>query len=226
MSEQSAQERSHTRNLALAGVAVLGVGAIAYLAVPGLSGVSAASAAAHVIAPSAHAGTESPIPGPMPGAPTQRPSPPPTPSVGPQPVSQVTPTALQPSNPALVTTWNSGPGGKILAAVAVLSSTTLLAKETQQYAEMLLDCKALSTAVRTAEQTALIPDTAMQTRYAAALDSFKLAVANCLAGIQVVPDGVEDTMTNVDQTDINAVSSDLSSGVSDLFTGTEMLRQH
>src|SRR5450756_1029754 len=135
MSEQSAQERSRIRILALAGVAVLAIGAIAYLAVPGLSGISAASADAHVTSPSAHAGAQSPVPGPMPGAPTQQPTPPPTPSVGPQPVAHVTPTALMPSNPALVKIWNSGPAGKLLAAVATLSSSTLLAQETQQYAD-------------------------------------------------------------------------------------------
>jgi len=225
MSEQPAQERSRARNLALAGVAFLAIGAIAYVAVPGLSGISAASADAHVTPLSAHAGPQSTLPGPMPGAPTQQPTPPPTPSVGPQPVHHVTPMALKPSNPLLVKIWNSGRGGKVLAAVAALSSSTLLANETQQYADMLLDCKALSTAVGTAKLVTLIPDLAMQTKYATALDSFKLAAASCIAGIQVVPDGVEDTVTNVDQTDMNTVSSDLSSGVSDLFDGTEILRR-
>jgi hypothetical protein len=46
-----------------------------------------------------------------------------------------------------------------------------------------------------------------------------------MAGIQVVPDGVEDTVTNVNQADMDTVSSELSSGTSDLFAGTEMLRQ-
>jgi hypothetical protein len=225
MSEQSAQERSRARNLALAGVAVLSVGAIAYLAVPGLSGISAASADAHAMLPSVHPGAQAPIPGPMPGAPTRQPTPPPTPSVGPQPISHPTPTALKPSNPTLVKIWNSGPAGQLLAAVATLSSSARLAQETQQYPDMLLDCRKLSTAVATARLAELIPDLAMQTKYATALDSFKLAAVSCMAGIQVVPDGVEDTVTNVNQADMDTVSSDLSSGISDLFAGTEMLRQ-
>jgi uncharacterized phage infection (PIP) family protein YhgE len=220
MSEQSTQERSRVRYLALAGVAVLAIGAIAYLAVPGWSGISAASADAHVIA-----SAQSTLPGPMPGAPTQQPTPSPTPSVGPQPVSHPTPTALKPLNALLVKIWNSGPAGKLLAAVATLSSSTLLAQQTQQYVDMLLDCRKLRTAVGMAKLAELIPDIAMQTKYAAALGSFQLAAASCMAGIKVVPDGVEDTVTKVDQTDMNTVSSDLSSGISDLFTGTEMLRQ-
>jgi len=226
MSEQSAQERSRARNLALAGLTLLAIGAIAVLAVPGWSGISAASADGHVTPPNAHASSQSTIPGPMPGAPTQQPTPLPTPSVGPQPSPvRPTPTALRPSNPALVKIWNSGPGGKVLAAVAALSSSALLAKETQQYADMLLDCKALSSAVETAKLVTLIPDLAMQTKYGTALRSFQLAAASCIAGIRVVPDGAEDTVTHVDQTDMNTVSSDLSSGTSDLFAGTEMLRQ-
>jgi hypothetical protein len=215
------------RNLSLLTGAFLVIGSITYFAVPAWSGTSAH--AADVAAKSANAVQPKPspsLPGPMPGAPTQKPTPPVPPPGGPQPVPvRPTPTALQPSNPTLVKTWNSGPGGRVLATVTALSSNALLEKSTGQYALMLLDCQALSTALGNVKQAAFIPDTAMQAKYAAALSSFQLAAADCMTGIQEVPDGVEDTVTNVNQTVIDTVAAELSTGASDLFVATEMLRR-
>jgi hypothetical protein len=236
MSDRSARQRSlaalrrapaPARNFSLLGVAVLGIGATTYLAVPGWSGRSSDSADARVLSVNAEPREQSTLPGPMPGAPTQRPTAPatPTPSVGPHVFPQVRPTALQPSNPTLARNWNSGRGGKALAAVTALADNTLLAQQTGQYAIMLLDCEALNTALPNATQAGLIPDTAMQAKYATALGSFKLAAASCMAGIRQVPDGVEDTVTDVNQTLMDQAASELSSGVSDLFAATEVLRQ-
>jgi hypothetical protein len=221
------QTPAPARILSLTGVAFLAIGAIAYLAVPGWSGTSAASAGTH--APSASAGTsgQPTLPGPMPGAPTQQPTTPavPTPSGGPQVILDVTPTALRPSNPMLVKAWNSGRGGDALATVTALSSNALLAKTLKQYPDMLQDCKALSTATGNAEQAGLIPDVAMEAKYVVALGLFKLAAVSCIAGIREVPVGVEDTVTDVNQTVVDTVASELSSGVSDLFGATGMLRK-
>jgi hypothetical protein len=213
------------RNLSLLGVALLVIGATTYLAVPAWSGTSAESPGSPAHSPNPH--PTSTLPGPMPGAPSQPPTARPTsyPSVGPHPYPRVTPTALRPSNPGLARTWKSGGGGKALAAVTSLADNTLLAQQTDQYAIMLLDCESLKPAVRRAIRTALIPDLAMQAKYAAALLSLKLAAAGCIAGIQQVPDGVEDTVTHVNQTVMNLVATELSTGVSDLFTATENLRQ-
>jgi hypothetical protein len=214
------------RNLSLLGITLLVIGATAYLAVPAWSGTSAESPGPRAL-PAANPSATSTLPGPMPGAPTRLPTAPatPTPSVGPHHYVQVTPTALRPSNPGLARTWRSGKGGKALAAVTTLADNTLLAQQTDQYAIMLLDCESLKPAVRQAIRATLIPDRAMQGKYATALLSLKLAAAGCLAGIQQVPDGVEDTVTHVNQTVMAVVATELSSGVSDLFTATENLRQ-
>lgn len=236
MSEQSARQRTlaalkrtpaPARALSLLGVALLVIGATTYLAFPAWSGTSSDSAGARVLAGDAAPRAQSTLPGPMPGAPTQRPTTPATsmPSVGPHVFPQVMPTALRPSNTTLARTWNSGRGGKALAAVTALADNALLAQQTDQYTIMLLDCEALNTALPNALQAGLIPDTAMQAKYATALGSFKLAAASCVAGIRQVPDGVEDTVTDVNQTLIDQAASELSSGVSDLFAATEVLRQ-
>lgn len=215
------------RHLSVLGIALLVVGATAYLAVPAWSGTSAASSNPRGLPAMMHPSAAPTLPGPMPGAPTARPtaSPVSTPSIGPHFYPRVTPTALRPSNPGLAKAWDSGRGGKDLATVTALADNTLMAQQTGQYAIMLLDCKSLKTAVRHALRTALIPDRAMQLKYLTALLSFKLAAVGCLASIQQVPDGVEDTVTHVDQTVMDQVASELSSGVSDLFAATENLRQ-
>jgi hypothetical protein len=236
MSEPSAQERGSlpahrraptpVRHLSLAGVALLTIGAITYLVIPGAFGTQVADAGAsqagHAMAP-----------GPMPGAPTRRAT---TSATAPPPgapqASRDAPTAptgaptpLQPSDPALVKTWNSGLGGQALAAVIVESSSALIANAVGQYANMLQYCKALSVAAGNSESAASIPDTAMQAKYAAALSLFKLAAGNCTAGIRVVPDGVEDTTTEVNHTDVNLTATELSSAMPLLYIGTEMLRR-
>lgn len=215
------------RRLSLLGIALLVAGGTTYLAVPAWSGTSAEASGARVVPAIARPSATSTLPGPMPGAPTQSPtpSPSPTPSIGPHHYVQATPTALRPSNPLLAKLWNSGQGGKALATVTALADNTLLAQSTGQYAIMLPDCKALKAAVRHALRTALIPDIAMQAKYATALLSLKLAAVGCVAGIQQVPDGVEDTVTHVNQTVMDVVAAELSSAVSDLFVATESLRQ-
>jgi len=222
MSEQPAPERHPARNLSLLGVALLVIGAIAYCAVPASSGTVPHSASVLQPRPVKASPT---IPGPMPGAPTQKPAPPPPPAGGPRPILHPMPIVLRPANPTLVKAWNSGAAGKALATVTALSSNALLERSTGQYALMLLSCKALNTALGNARKVALIPDLAMQAEYATALGSFQLAAASCILGIRMVPEGVEDTVTDVNQTLLAAVASELSSGASDLFTATELLRQ-
>lgn len=237
MSEPPAQERgslparrrapASVRHLCLAGVALLTIGAITYLVIPRASGTQVAGGGA---SPAGHAMA----PGPMPGAPTHRATtsatapPPGAPQAirdAPEEVPATAPTALPPSDPAPVKTWNSGPGGQALAAVTVESGDTLMANAVGQYANMLGYCKALSVAAGNSESAAPIPDAVMQAKYAAAVSLFKLAAGNCTAGIRVVPDGVEDTITDVNHADVNRAATELSSAMSALYTGTEMLRR-
>jgi hypothetical protein len=213
------------RHFSLLGVGLLVIGAITYFAVPAMSRTWAHSADARALSARPGPNGRPTLPGPMPGAPTQKPTPPAPPPGGPRASSHRTPKALQPSNPARVRTWNSGVGGRALATVTELSGNALLAKSTQQYTVMLQDCMGLSTAVGHASLAAHIPDTAMQLEYTAALASFELAASGCLAAIQQVPDGVENTVTNVNQTLIDTVAVELSTCVSDGVAATEMLRQ-
>jgi hypothetical protein len=213
------------RHFSLLGVGLLVIGAISYFAVPAMSRTLAHSADARTLSARPGPNGQPTLPGPMPGAPTQKPTPSAPPSGGPRPSSRPRPTALRPSSPARVKTWNSGAGGKALASVTALSSNVLLANSTGQYTVMLLDCKALNIAVRKAFRAPLIPDLAMQVQYTAALGLFKQAVSGCRVAIQQVPDGVEDTVTHVNQTVMDLVATELSTGVSDLFAATEMLRQ-
>jgi hypothetical protein len=226
MSEPSAPERGSrsarrrapapVRRLCLAGVALLTIGVLSYLVIPGAFGIQAAG--------------ESVAPGPMPGAPTHRATPTatPPPPGAPQPGSSgaaAAPTALQPSDPAVVRTWNSGSGGQALAAVTAAAGNALMANAVGQYPDMLSYCKALGVAAGNSESAAPIPDVAMQAKYAAALSMFKLAAGNCTAGIRLVPDGVEDTTTEVNHADVNLAATELRSAMSLLYAGTEMLRR-
>jgi hypothetical protein len=221
--EQAAHRRTPAavRSYSLLGVALLAIGATAYLAVPAWSGTSAHS----VAAAAAHPSASSTLPGPMPGAPTARPAPSATPTIGPHVYSHVTPTALLPSIPAFTRRWSSGSGGTALAAVTALADNTLLAQQTGQYAIMLPDCQELKKAARRALIAEPIPDIAMEARYLTALVSLKGAAVTCETAIQQVPDGVEDTVTHVDQTLMALVASELSRGESDLFAASEMLRK-
>jgi len=234
MPEPSAQERGSlparrrvrtpAGHLSLAGVALFTIGAITCLVIPWASGTQAADSGA---SPAGHAMA----PGPMPGAPTVRATAAatalPPPSV-PQAVSDApteAPTPLRPSDPAPVKTWNSGHGGHALVAVTADSGDVLMASAAGQYANMLPYCKALSVAAGNSESAAPIPDRAMQAKYAAALSLFKLAAASCTAGIQVVPDGDEATVTKVNHIDLDLAAAELSRATSLLYIGTEMLRR-
>jgi hypothetical protein len=226
MSDPSARKRhavlrhvpARPFNLSVLGVAVIAIGAIGWLAIPGASGTRAAEGGA---------GGHASVPGPMPGAPSpsQQPTLLDTPVPTGQPTSTPTPTALQPTNAPVVKTWNSGHGGRALAALTQQAGEVVIANATQQYADMLLDCEALSTAVDGAQQATPIPDTRMQLDYSLALTAFKLATGDCIAGIQVIPNGVEDTVTNVNQVDLAAAITELHTGTALLYVGTEMLRR-
>jgi len=208
------------RYLSLIGVGFLTIGAITYLALPGWADTSAASAVTRVSSVSTGPSSQPTIPGPMPGAPTQQPT---TPAA---PTPSATPTPLQPSDPARVKAWKSGAGGNALATVTELSSDMLMAQAMKQYTDMLQECKGLRTAVGKAQKAGLIPDIAMQAKYAVALVSFRLAAISCITGIRQVPDGVEDVVTNVNQTVLASAALQLSGGASNLFVGTGMLRRH
>jgi hypothetical protein len=201
-------------------VAAFAVAGVTYLAFPKSPGNAEAASAAS-------GKTSATIPGPMPGAPK-------TPVVhvsGPIPSNSASvpqakgPTALRPSNPTLVKSWNAGSGGKALQQVTAESGNVLMAHAGKQYADMLRYCKALSSAVGTAQQTAPIQDAGMQKEYAAALTSFKQGATHCMSGINQVADGVEDTRININQTELDATVSDLSAGVTDLYVATEALRK-
>jgi hypothetical protein len=139
--------------------------------------------------------------------------------------TQPGPRPIKPTNPAPVESWDAGQGGKALSAITAQSGSVLMAHSAGQYSEMLQSCQALASAVQAARTAPVIPDSAMQAKYAASLTAFGTAGAECTAAITQSTEGVEDTVTNVDQAKISQSISELNVGIADLYAATEVLRK-
>ena len=126
------------------------------------------------------------------------------------------PTRMQ--NPAF--TWQSGRGGKDLAAVSAQFGDALQMAGIRQYSEMERTCIRLAGSVATAEAGPQIPDAAMQTLYAKALAELAKGAADCRAAITSKPNGAESVETHVDATLLHLSISELAAGARDIFRST------
>jgi hypothetical protein len=121
---------------------------------------------------------------------------------------------------AKVKTWNAGPGGAALNAVAGDLGIVTQNGGVRQYVGMKAACGTLMSAVQTARSAAPIPYAAMQTLYSAALNDLAEGVAECRAAISVKPDGDEYDETSVNQQELSQASSEFTAGGKDLYKAT------
>jgi hypothetical protein len=138
--------------------------------------------------------------------------------------------SLPSKHQALVISWQSGVGGRDLAAVSSQLGAALQAGGIRQYVSMKHACTQLAASVATAKAGPEIPDAAMQTLYGTALGQLSTGAAHCLAAISISPDGDETDKTNVDRTTLNSSVSEMSAGATSLFRATAEIqiasRQH
>jgi hypothetical protein len=213
----------------VAGVAVAVIGLGIYFATSGSAGSRTASghtpsSVRGVTSSASAASAGRSISGPMPGAP-RTPQAAVSASASTPARTQPGPRPIKPTNPAPVESWDAGQGGKALSAITAQSGSVLMAHSAGQYSEMLQSCQALASAVQAARTAPVIPDSAMQAKYAASLTAFGTAGAECTAAITQSTEGVEDTVTNVDQAKISQSISELNVGIADLYAATEVLRK-
>lgn len=135
------------------------------------------------------------------------------------------PTSMQ----SQVASWQSGPGGRDLAAVSSKLGAALQAGGIRQYAQMKYACGQLASSVATAEAGPQIPDAAMQKLYTKALTELTKGAADCQTAISVKPQD-ESVETHVDAAMLNLSTSELSAGATDVFRSTAEIeiisRQH
>jgi hypothetical protein len=126
--------------------------------------------------------------------------------------------------------WNSGDGGKDLAAVSGQLGGVLQAGGVRQYVQMRGACVALAAAVARAQAGPPIPVAAMQKLYAKSLVELAEGASSCRAAIAEQPDGDEYIVTTQNQTKLHLAASEFSGGAKDLYRATAEIeaasRQH
>ena len=126
--------------------------------------------------------------------------------------------------------WQSGAGGKDLAAVSRWFGDALQAGGIRQYSTMRYACAELAASVATAEAGPRIPDAAMQTLYARALAELAKGAVDCRMAIIRKPSGDETVDTRVNTTLLKLSVSELAAGARDIFRATAEIeivsRQH
>lgn len=204
----------------VAGAALVGVGGIVYLLVGTSSGGHSTGNGSAASAGTGAAGNS--VTGGQPGSGTGAST---SGSAGAGALSPANaPKPLRPHDPGVVSSWNSGSGGKALTRINAQAGTVLMAHGAGQYPEMRAACIALASAVKAAEAAPAIPDTAMQHEYARSLNAFKAGAAQCQGAITQHPEGVEDTVTHVNSAGVKAAVAKISTGMTDLYISTETLR--
>lgn|SRR5215813_1195648 len=116
--------------------------------------------------------------------------------------------------------WQSGPGGKDLAAVSRWFGNALQAGGIRQYWTMRYACAQLAASAATAEAGPKIPDPAMQTLYTRALAELAKGAADCRMAIILKPSGDETVDTRVNTTLLKLSVSELATGARDIFRAT------
>lgn len=138
--------------------------------------------------------------------------------------------SLPTSKKRLAFNWQSGPGGKDLAAVSRWFGDALQSGGVRQYWTMRQACAQLTGSVATAEAGPRIPVAAMQVLYAKALAELAKGAADCRAAITAHPNGDESVKTHVDSTLIKLSVAELAAGARDIFRSTAEIeivsRQH
>jgi hypothetical protein len=126
--------------------------------------------------------------------------------------------------------WQSGVGGKDLAAVSRWFGDALQAGGIRQYSMMRYACAELAGSVATAEAGPKIPDPAMQIMYARALAELAKGAADCRMAITLKPSGDETVDTRANTTLLKLSVSELAAGARDIFRATAVIeivsRQH
>lgn len=126
--------------------------------------------------------------------------------------------------------WNSGDGGKDLAAVSGQLGGVLQAGGVRQYVQMRGACVALAAAVARAQAGPPIPVAAMQNLYAKSLVELAQGASSCRAAIAEQPDGDEYIVTTQNKTKLHLAASEFSAGSKDLYRATAEIeaasRQH
>jgi hypothetical protein len=116
--------------------------------------------------------------------------------------------------------WNSGDGGKDLAAVSGQIGGVLQAGGVRQYVQMRGACVALAATVARAQAGPPIPVAAMQKLYAKSLVDLAGGASSCRAAIAQQPDGDEYVVTTQNQTKLHLAASEFSAGAKDLYRAT------
>ena len=125
------------------------------------------------------------------------------------------PTSMQ----SPVIAWQSGAGGKYLAAVTRQFGNALQAGGDGQYVEMRTACTQLTQGASTAEAGPQIPVDTMQMLYGKALAELAKGAADCQAAITIKP-GDEELATTVNATMRQQAESELAAGARDIFRST------
>jgi hypothetical protein len=140
--------------------------------------------------------------------------------------------ALSPptSKQGSVASWQSGAGGRDLAAVSNWLGDALQAGGIKQYSSMKTGCTRLASSVTAAQAGPQIPDATMQKVYATALTELEKGAADCRTAISVSPNGEETVQAHVVTATLHRATTELSTGATDIFRSTaeiEILsRQH
>jgi hypothetical protein len=116
--------------------------------------------------------------------------------------------------------WAAGAGGGALATVTQQFGAALQAGGVRQYSQMRYSCVQLAAAVRAAQSAPPIPVAAMESMYAAGLDSLTRGAADCEAAISLKPDGDETVETHENSALLSRADSEIATGASDLFKAT------
>lgn len=118
-----------------------------------------------------------------------------------------------------VIAWQSGPGGRDLAAVTRQFGEALQAEALKQYAEMKFACTQLAHRLSTAEAGPTIPIAAMQSLYVKALGELAKGAADCQAAI-ALESGDESLEAIVNAGLRQQAASELATGSKDIFRAT------
>jgi hypothetical protein len=115
--------------------------------------------------------------------------------------------------------WDSGPGGKTLAAVREQMGTAMQSAGLKLYAGMRLACAQLASDVSTAQAGPPIPDNAMQRLYAKTLAGLSRAAAHCRTAISIHVDD-EDVETHVNRPLLNRSRVEFAAASTKLYRAT------